>query len=288
MNNWVGTIFVAALSGFAGAGLVWILNDGTTLTAHGDKFDVFRDLLLVSLALLATGGIFTFQVVSDRLRQKLIADAQRFSQQIADDTRRLQAQLQAQLELGQARLTHRLAYAYWEEYEELWRLSGYRDLEDETAWAKDLQTRSRVQLYVELAIKEGERALKAVERGIELSASNSEEARRGIALIPIIKSALAYSYATRVRSVEMGDALRLARDVDAIAGQNHHRRETVAWVRARFSVLEPADQKEFIRRESMKTVSELLQRGDIDLNWRRRTRDKYEKCFPEERLPLAR
>jgi hypothetical protein len=181
-----------------------------------------------------------------------------------------------------ARLSARMSFGHWEEYEQLWREKGYRDLEKEELWTvgDDSQVKSRVELYLNLAKIEALRALEYVER------LPSERANEG--LILSYKNDFAYHLATEKDVKSKGRALELAYELRDKAQGNFHYLETFAWVLMRFAEKDSPEegQREFA--EGKAQVQELLKREDINKehpSWRQKIKEKYELCFPGIGLP---
>ena len=122
MKSLLGALLLAFVSGGVGAGLVILLNDGTKLETGGDRFDVLTALLPIMLGIFGVGGFFTFQIIRDRLESDL-------EKRVKDGTEELRTGLRGAF----AQLHHEIGNACWQEYEELWRLSSFKDLNDDSA-----------------------------------------------------------------------------------------------------------------------------------------------------------
>ncbi len=214
-----------------------------TLLETDDKFEIFRDLLIILLTILAVTGYFLYKEVGRKIleeqKEHIIESEKNLKQIIKDCENEIFTKVYDQL-----------AYAHYQEYQ---RMDSVDPLYEELCT---------------LAIDEAERAI-----GFYEKFNQKEEGK-----LCIYKVSLAYHLASRRYPEDKVRALELVQDnwenaIKYKPSEEYNIRESLIWV-----ILRCSDENEE-KKKAEKDLSDLMKWSTLPQDWKKFHIDKYRKYF---------
>jgi len=209
----------------------------------GDKYEIYRDILVLLLAGIGVVGYFIYK----ETRRHLTEDLMKTQKQILEDLRSSLTKDQYRF-LGL--LYSHLSHIHWREYEIL------------------PCSEPRFKELLELAIEESELTVNYFEK---------LDDRKYDAHTRLFKINLAYHLAVRQNEEDKKEALRLVRgDVEAIKiypTEIYNFLECKVWVILRCS----DDEKE--KKEATKDMKSIMKQSNVPREWKEKMQNKYKKYF---------
>lgn len=238
---WYIWVLVAATVLLAiGLFLLW-RDRGVVLT--GDKYDIFRDLLYVILALALGSGLAVYGIVSYYLRRQAETLWQRLEQALAEKARRLEREAYDGSNRRVARVLYQLARSLWQYWECMFGIGG-------------MNTGPVRKDFMMTAIEIAKSAMSYIDRIQEKKPEDHADTAR-------LKHALAHYYAEVGEPDYAPEAYRLVEESkpseeDPATAANWYWFETKAYVLRKFRL-----HRDDLT-ESKKILAALLARKDIE------------------------
>jgi len=207
----------------------------------GDKFEIYRDLLIILLTSLGIIGYLVYKQIRSNLLEDLIHSAEKNENAIY------------------ARLFNQLSTIHWSEYQEYQKMDTL-----------DEMSSIRYNKLCDLAATEADQALSFCEK-------LDKKSQEGV--VNALRINLAYHLAVlgdrdyKEKALELVKAENREKAIEYAGNQGYEIRESVIWVILKFS----DDEKE--KKEAEKQIRDLMRWTHISMEWKKKMVDKYKRTF---------